>query len=92
MTLQDWQVDLEATLTEQARENLEDLKQLNTDEAGEPVCDCCRNYHPQAALTYCHTAYADPALNTKPFLCPPCTEAYHDHWAERWEDYYSGLL
>lgn len=27
-----------------------------------------------------------------PVLCDDCYEAYVEHWSERWEEYYSGLL
>lgn len=26
------------------------------------------------------------------FLCSDCEKEYNDHWQERWEDYYNGLL
>ena len=26
------------------------------------------------------------------FLCPTCSKWYSEHWQERWDDYYGGLL
>lgn len=89
MTIKDWRNDMEAVLMRTENRNLEPLKQLNRDEAGERVCECCEDYHPDAALTSCRTQYADDSLNVDPFLCPRCTAAHHEHWDARWADYHS---
>lgn len=75
-----------------AREKADILKQLNREEAGARVCECCGEFHPDAALTPCRTMYHDNTQNVDPFLCPRCTEAHHEYWNATWAEYDSGRL
>ena len=51
-------------------------------------CDRCGA--PGATRQPCRTSYADAKENVSPMLCAPCADEYHDHWDERWAEYYSG--
>lgn len=51
-------------------------------------CQCCRRLG--ARRTRQNTAYHNDEDNWKT-LCPECQKANDEHWAEAWQEYYSGM-
>lgn len=38
------------------------------------------------------TVYVNEKGNETKFQCKECAQDYREHWQERWDDYYKGLL
>lgn len=58
------------------------------------VCERCCSVKDissvQAMTCYVKTGSEDP--NKPLMLCSSCAEQYKDYWAEKWRDYYDGLV
>lgn len=54
-------------------------------------CQCCGQASKHIGRRRTNTKYKDDNSNWL-ISCRPCFEKAEEYWAERWADYYNGLL